>query len=83
MMYDFSSSRVRIIDLDMYREVPFRNEMGRAAAVFLSDGTLAREQFRGSSALYEVIVKASQPDRAQRYGTVHEFHAAWQAARNT
>ena len=29
LIYDFKSGRLGIVDLDMYRERPFRNEMGR------------------------------------------------------
>jgi serine/threonine-protein kinase len=29
LIYDFESGRLGVIDLDMYREGPFRNEMGR------------------------------------------------------
>jgi serine/threonine protein kinase len=55
--------------------------MGRAAAVFLSDGTLERFPFRGSDALYEVIRRACRTDRGERFESIAEFSAAWRAAR--
>jgi serine/threonine-protein kinase len=55
--------------------------MGRTAAVLLSDGTLEREPFRGSDALYAVVVRACRGDRGERYGSLAEFDAAWRDAR--
>jgi serine/threonine-protein kinase len=55
--------------------------MGRTAAVFLSDGTLARRPFRGSDALYEVIRRACRDDRSERFPSMAEFSAAWWQAR--
>jgi serine/threonine-protein kinase len=55
--------------------------MGRTAALFLSDGTLDRPPFRGSEALYDVIVRACRPDCSQRFGSMAEFCATWRAAR--
>jgi len=57
--------------------------MGRAAAVLLSDNTLERTPFRGSDALYEVMLHACQQERSQRYESMAAFHFAWQEARGT
>lgn len=56
--------------------------MGRTAALFLSDGTLERTPFRGSDALYAVIVQACQDEREQRFATMTAFYNAWRQARN-
>lgn len=55
--------------------------LGRMMAIFLSDGTLQRVPFRGSSALHEVMVRACEPRPADRYPSMVEFHAAWTDAR--
>ncbi len=49
---------------------------GRAAAVFLSDGSLNRAAFRGSDSQHEVILRACRGDRRERFGTVAEFCSA-------
>jgi serine/threonine-protein kinase len=54
--------------------------LGRTALVFLSDGTLAPGAFRGPRALFEVVVKACDPDPARRFGSVGLFCRAWHAA---
>jgi serine/threonine protein kinase, bacterial len=54
--------------------------MGRTALVFLSDGSLAAEVFRGSRALFAVVAKACHPDRAQRFDSLAAFYAVWRAA---
>lgn len=111
MLYNFSSGKLYIVDLDMYRTGPFINEMGRmfgssrfmapeefhrgsiiderttvyvmgrTAAVFLADGTLVRERFRGTRALFAVIARACQPDRRKRFPSVARFYDAWMEAR--
>jgi len=111
LIYDFKSGRLGIIDLDMYREGPFRNEMGRmfgstrfmapeefelgalidertnvfvmgrTALVFLSDGTLDADAFRGTRALFEVVARACEPERSSRYDSMAAFYSAWRAAR--
>ena len=111
MIYDFSQQEFHVIDLDLYRDAPFINEMGRmfgsirfmapeefelgaridertnvftmgrTAAVFLSDGTLDREPFRGSDAQYEVIRRACLDDRSERFDSMGEFYRAWRGAR--
>lgn len=43
MIYDFSSGRLGIVDLDMYKDAPFINEMGR---MFGSSRFMAPEEFR-------------------------------------
>lgn len=55
--------------------------MGRAATVFLSDGSLDRPPFRGSDGLYDVVRQACQPDPAERFKTVGEFYRTWRAVR--
>jgi serine/threonine-protein kinase len=42
LIYDFNSGRLGIVDLDMYKEGPFRNEMGR---MFGSTRFMAPEEF--------------------------------------
>ena len=54
--------------------------MGRTAAVLLSDGTLERQPFRGSDALYEVVRCACCDDPSGRYHLVATFFAAWMDA---
>lgn len=54
--------------------------MGRTAAVFLSNGTLERSSFQGCDALYEVVRRACQSDRRERFASVTEFFAAWRQA---
>jgi len=54
--------------------------MGRAISVFLSDGTLEFTPFRGGRTLYEVMIRACQPERKERFPSMEAFHAAWLAA---
>gem|GEM_PF-1122165 len=51
--------------------------LGRFADVFIGGGGLKREQFRGSSALFDVVAKACDPDPDRRFRTVAEFGEAW------
>lgn len=111
MIYDFSQQEFHVIDLDLYRDAPFVNEMGRmsgstrfmapeefelgaridertnvftmgrTAAVFLTDGTLDREPFRGSDAQYEVVRRACQDNRHERFDSMEAFYRAWEQAR--
>jgi serine/threonine protein kinase, bacterial len=55
--------------------------MGRVISVFLSDGTLELTPFRGGRSLYEVMIRACQPERKERFPSMKAFHAAWLAAR--
>ena len=55
--------------------------LGRTALVFLSDGSLNAEPFRGLRPLFDVIIRACQPDRARRFASVAAFHCAWRIAR--
>jgi serine/threonine-protein kinase len=55
--------------------------MGRTALIYLSDSTLTPEVFRGSRALFEVVARACNPDRAQRFESLAAFERAWRAAR--
>jgi len=112
MIYDFRHQKFHVIDLDLYRDAPFVNEMGRmfgsirfmapeefelgaridertnvftmgrTAAVFLSDGTLDREPFRGSDAQYEVVRRACRDKRNERYDSMEAFYRAWGQARH-
>jgi serine/threonine-protein kinase len=54
--------------------------MGRVISVFLSDGTLDLTSFRGGRSLYEVMIRACQPERKERFPSMKAFHAAWLAA---
>ena len=111
LIYDFKSGRLGIVDLDNYREGPFRNQMGRmfgstrfmapeefelgalidertnvfvmgrTALVFLSDGTLNVDAFRGSTALFGVVSRACESDPARRFESMAAFYSAWCAAR--
>ncbi len=56
--------------------------MGRTALVFLSDGTLNPDAFRGPRALFEVVERACEPERSQRFETMSAFHRMWQQARS-
>jgi serine/threonine-protein kinase len=53
---------------------------GRVISVFLSDGTLELTPFRGGRSLYEVMIRACQPDREERFTSMKAFHEAWLAA---
>ena len=55
--------------------------LGRAAALFLGDGSLAENGFRGSRLRWQEVCRACQPDGAERHQSVDEFYQAWQAAR--
>ena len=55
--------------------------MGRTALIFLSDGTLDPQAFRGPRALFDVVVQACRPDRADRFTSMAAFSRAWQEAR--
>lgn len=111
LIYDFERRRVHLVDLDMYRQGPFTNEMGRmfgstrfmapeefqlrapinertnvftmgrTVSVFLSDGTLGREAFRGTDPLYEVMRRACREGRDERFESMAAFCAAWAGAR--
>jgi len=54
--------------------------MGRVISAFLSDGTLEFTPFRGGRTLYEVMIRACQPERKERFPSMKAFHAAWLAA---
>ena len=111
LIYDFDHHEIHVVDLDLYREAPFVNEMGRmfgsvrfmapeefelgapidertnvftmgrAAAVLLSDGTLDCEPFRGSDAQYEVLRRACEENRNERFDSMGAFYRAWERAR--
>jgi serine/threonine protein kinase, bacterial len=54
--------------------------MGRAAALFLGDGTLSRAAFRGPVSLHRVIVRACEAEPSARFQSIAEFYDAWQSA---
>jgi len=55
--------------------------MGRTALIFLSDGALNAEAFRGTRALFEVVARACEPERSRRFDSIAEFYRAWRDAR--
>jgi serine/threonine-protein kinase len=55
--------------------------MGRTALVFLADGTLNPDAFRGARDLFEVVARACEPVRSRRYDSMAAFYRAWRAAR--
>jgi len=55
--------------------------MGRTALVFLSDGALSADAFRGTRALFEVVAGACEPERSRRYDSMAAFYSAWRAPR--
>ena len=50
LIYDFAKQKMQIVDLDMYREGPFVNEMGR---MFGSSRFMAPEEFERGAAIDE------------------------------
>jgi serine/threonine protein kinase len=54
--------------------------MGRVISVFLSDGTLELTPFRGDRGLYEVMVRACQSERKERFPSMKALYAAWLVA---
>jgi serine/threonine-protein kinase len=51
--------------------------LGRCAAVFLGDGTVARAAFRGSDAQHAAMAAACQPDPDRRLQRVADLAATW------
>ena len=47
--------------------------------MFLGDGTLKREGFRGTAAQHAAMAWACRPDRAERFGAVADLAAAWRS----
>ncbi len=54
--------------------------LGRAALIFLGDGSDAAEHFRGPAACLEVARVACQEDPARRFATVAALRRAWREA---
>lgn len=54
--------------------------MGAAAFVFLGDGSRDSNDWRASSALYEVAQKATSPKREDRFDSIKSFYKAWSQA---
>jgi len=50
LIYDFTTQELHVVDLDMYRESPFVNEMGR---MFGSSRYMAPEEFERGAAIDE------------------------------
>jgi serine/threonine protein kinase len=57
--------------------------LGRTILIMLGDGTTDREHFRGPAALWTVAMRACQPLPGDRYGSLTELSAEWQAARSS
>jgi serine/threonine-protein kinase len=55
--------------------------MGRAAFLFLSDGSTDSFPFRGTPELFDVVSIACQPDPDCRFDSLHTFYQAWSQAR--
>jgi serine/threonine-protein kinase len=53
--------------------------LGRTISVFLGDGTLTRETFRGTDAQYAAMAGACRQDRADRFQSVADLTRAWRA----
>ena len=54
--------------------------LGRAAIVFLGDGTASMDGWKGTDAMKEVVVRATDADRVRRHRSVPEFVEEWRAA---
>ena len=54
--------------------------LGRAATVLLGDGTESLDAFKGTDAMKEVVLRATDQDRAQRQQSVGEFVTEWRNA---
>lgn len=55
--------------------------LGRAADIFLGDGSLEEQGFRGSDRQWQEVQRACQPSVADRHKSVADFYQAWRAAR--
>ncbi len=53
--------------------------LGRAASVFLGDGTLDRAAFRGTAAQHAAMTGACRPDGSERFASVAALAAAWRS----
>ena len=53
--------------------------LGRTMSVFLGDGGLGREGFRGTDAQYRAMTGACRPDPAERLPTVAALARAWRS----
>ena len=54
--------------------------LGRTGFIFLSNNKTDLESWPGSSELYGVLQKATNPDKSKRYATVREFVDRWRDA---
>ena len=54
--------------------------LGRAATVLLGDGTTSLDPWKGTDGMKAEVVRATDPDRAQRHQSVREFVQKWRAA---
>ncbi|MCB0189025.1 MAG: hypothetical protein KDE31_32370, partial [Caldilineaceae bacterium] len=55
--------------------------LGRAAALFLGDGSLAGDTFRGNREIFAVVRRACAAERRLRFASVAAFVDAWRSAR--
>jgi len=54
--------------------------LGRTAAVLLSDGDLRSDAWRSSDAMREVLLRATSPERDERFPSIAEFARTWRDA---
>ena len=54
--------------------------LGRAATVLLGDGTASLDAWRGTDLMKEVVMRATDPERARRHQSVPEYVEQWRAA---
>ena len=57
--------------------------LGRTAFVLLANSSNARQDWRGTEAMWQVATKATNPNRNSRYPSVQDFVTAWHAAMDT
>ena len=57
--------------------------LGRAATVLLGDGTASLDAWRGTDLMKEVVMRATDPERARRHQSVPEYVEQWRASRRS
>lgn len=57
--------------------------LGRTALILLGDGTTSLAAWKGSRAMHDVAVRATDPHRSRRYGSVRSFVDCWQSTTAT
>ena len=55
--------------------------LGRTAIELLGDGSFSPDAWKGSAAMREVLLRATNPERAARQQSVREFVENWQDAK--